>query len=143
MLPATETYVEKTYIDALFEHGSLFVLSDAPPDEALVHKGVNIPAPPPRVKRIRSNGRDVITPVSAYRTKFTVHRQIRTPMPYLPTRVVGMAVGVFVTGVMTRLRSVMRNWAGSEYEQLVMRGPRADYYAGIAVEIDRLLQTSR
>eukprot|EP00928_Gymnodinium_smaydae_P084388 TRINITY_DN6766_c1_g1_i1.p1 TRINITY_DN6766_c1_g1~~TRINITY_DN6766_c1_g1_i1.p1 ORF type:complete len:555 (-),score=139.41 TRINITY_DN6766_c1_g1_i1:90-1754(-) len=138
----TEMYVERSYVDALSEHGLLLVLATTPPVEATEHRGVAIPAPGVGLNRILSKAEDAVRPLSPSAALYKVHRKVKTPFAYLPNSVVGKAASALVNGQLTLLQNITDTWDGGVHATRLHSGPLAGEYARLRSRLEAAEQST-
>eukprot|EP00747_Dinoflagellata_sp_TGD_P187820 gnl/TRDRNA2_/TRDRNA2_45876_c0_seq1.p1 gnl/TRDRNA2_/TRDRNA2_45876_c0~~gnl/TRDRNA2_/TRDRNA2_45876_c0_seq1.p1 ORF type:complete len:417 (-),score=73.90 gnl/TRDRNA2_/TRDRNA2_45876_c0_seq1:46-1125(-) len=140
VISPTESFQDRSYIDALDEHGVLGVVGFSPPAEATVHKGIRVPPPPAGVKRLTTNVRNLVRPISKTEVSFTVHITMKTPFRFLPSAIVGQIAGIIFQRLATKLNNVHETWSGSPHEQAVLSAKRATYYQELEKRIERAIR---
>jgi hypothetical protein len=129
MLSPTEAYSERTYIDALDEHGMLICLVESPPLDANACRGFSIPPAPSGKRRIGSYAREGLTPVSSTEALLTFYRRIDTHFPCLPSWLISTLAGSLVGSQVARMHDAIAGWEGSEHQARLQSSARAAYYA--------------
>merc|ERR1712194_357257 len=136
-LPYTELYLQRTVIDLLDLHGMLIICTNSPPLDETSYRGITIPAATSESKRVVANMGDIITPLSSCRTKMTIYRRLCTGIPYLPNWVIGVAAGIIVEGIITKVYKLNDSWHGGTHETTLKSGPRAYYYKTIQSRLEK------
>eukprot|EP00927_Polykrikos_kofoidii_P050637 TRINITY_DN44527_c0_g1_i1.p1 TRINITY_DN44527_c0_g1~~TRINITY_DN44527_c0_g1_i1.p1 ORF type:complete len:454 (+),score=59.51 TRINITY_DN44527_c0_g1_i1:51-1412(+) len=136
MMPQTEAYMERTYVDILEDFGALMILAESVKPGATDHEGCPVPPTPHRMKRISSQGRDILTPLAANRTALTVSRRLEAPFRFLPDMAVRKAIQSFGQGLFSRLNSVVTAWEDSSYAARAETGSRAAHYTDLQKRVE-------
>lgn len=136
LMACTEALQERNYVDALEEHGAMFVVGLPPPLTELSYRSVALPPVPPKVKRITSEARDVFEPLSPTSTMMTVERKLKTPFRFVPTGVIGMLSTTLVKAQHSQLVDALSKWESSEQCERTRSGQRAPYYAQLRLRLD-------
>jgi len=139
VLSPTELYSERSFVDALDQHGLMMVMGQSPSLEASSHLGVEIPLARSGVKRIAIIARDACRPLSPSSTSFMVYRSVQTGLPYLPGWVIGMAAGVIIEGQIKGVKGLLESWPGSAHESRMKEGDRADAYASLQKRLEKMV----
>lgn len=141
----TEAFQERTYVDGLDgPTGFLLCVGFATPVDASDYDGVELSEPAPGYKRIATEGRDMVRPEyreGELRSLLTLHRKLKTPFS-VPEWAVSKMVGSVVQMQMSSLQRALGAWVGSEHEQRVLHGPRAEYYANLSARLESVAKAS-
>lgn len=131
----TESYIERTYVDALAEHGKLIVVGQCPQQSASQHCGLDIPPVPRKVNRVVATSCDVVTPMNEKQVMITSHRKLKTPVSHLPQWVVRQAASILTNGNLTSFQKALESWDDSDFAERLRSGQRAEYYAQLRQQL--------
>jgi len=131
----TESYIERTYVDALAEHGRLVVVGQCPQQSASQHCGMDIPPAPRNVNRVVATTCDVVTPMSEKQVMLTSHRKLKTPVRHLPQWVVRQAASILTNGNLASFQKALESWDDSDFAERLRSGQRAEYYAQLRQQL--------
>ncbi|CAK0828243.1 unnamed protein product [Prorocentrum cordatum] len=131
----TESYLERTYVDALAEHGKLMVVGRCPAQSTSQHCGLDIPPVPRKVNRVFATSCDVLTPMKEKQVLLTSHRKLKTPVRNLPLWVVRQGASTLTKGNVTGFQKALESWDGSQFAERVRSGPRMEYYAQLRQQL--------
>ncbi|CAK0828245.1 unnamed protein product [Prorocentrum cordatum] len=110
----TESYLERTYVDALAEHGKLMVVGRCPAQSTSQHCGLDIPPVPRKVNRVFATSCDVLTPMKEKQVLLTSHRKLKTPVRNLPLWVVRQGASTLTKGNVTGFQKARRTLEHSD-----------------------------
>lgn len=139
VMSGTEAFQERNFVDGLDgPEGFLLSVGFAIPGEATTYEGVDLPLPAPGYKRFTTEARDMVRPEyreGELKSVLTVHRKLKIPFTP-PDWAVSWVAGTAVVSQMSSLQRTWEAWEGSEHEQRVQQGPRAEYYASLQSRLE-------